>query len=337
MRRSSINARLLLNPLIQTPDNLHPAFTLAGRAATPLRMDLARPPATAHRFGPVDIGVALAMNILWGLNIIAVKVSVDAIAPLTAAFLRQAIVLLVCASALKVVPGRMLALTALGILSGGVFYLVINMSLAVASNVGALAIAGQLGVPFSMLLAVFILRERIHWPRITGIALSLAGVVLLVFDPAAANEHLGLALTALGSFIWAICSLIQRQLIGVPVLTIYAWVGFWGTLVVGAVAAWREPVAMYAIPQLELSTLGFVAFSAIGSTVAGQGAMSWLLQRHSVSAVAPLTLAAPVLSVFTASWYFGTPVTGIMLIGGGVAMLGVAIVTIRTANAGRAA
>lgn len=287
----------------------------------------------AARFGPTDIAVAIAMNILWGLNIIAVKVSVDAISPFTAGLLRQAIVLLVCASSLRIIPGRMLALTALGMLSGGAFYVVINLSLAVSSNVGALAIAGQLGVPFSLLLAVLVLGERIHWPRIAGIALSLAGVALLVFDPAAANEHLGLALTALGSFIWAVCSLLQRRLIGVPVLTIYAWVGFWGTLIVGTVAVWREPLAVAAIPHLTLGTLGFVAFSAIGSTVAGQGAMSWLLQRHSIGVVTPLTLAAPVISVFTASWYFDKPVTAIMLIGGGVAMLGVAIVTIRTARA----
>ncbi|MBY0519466.1 MAG: DMT family transporter, partial [Sphingomonas sp.] len=73
--------------------------------------------------------------------------------------------------------------------------------------------------------------------------------------------------------------------------------------------------------------------SAIGSTVAGQGAMSWLLQRHSIGVVAPMTLATPVISVFTASWYFGTPVTAIMLLGGAMAMVGVAIVTIRTARA----
>lgn len=285
------------------------------------------------RFGLLDLGIVVAMNVLWGLNIVAVKVSVDAIAPLTAAFLRQAIVLLVCGSALRIVPGRMRALTALGILSGGLFYVAINLSLAVSDNVGALAIAGQLGVPFSMLLAVLVLGEKIHWPRMTGIALSLAGVAVLVFDPAAANEKLGLLLTAVASLIWAIGSLLQRSLIGVRVLTIYAWVGLWGTLILGAVALWREPAAMAGIGRLPLGTLAWVAFSAIGSTVIGQGAMSWLLQRHAVGVVAPLTLAAPVISVFTASWYFNSPVTAIMLIGGAMAMLGVAIVTIRTAQA----
>lgn len=290
-------------------------------------------PVKKHAFGARDLVVVVAMNILWGLNLIVVKISVDAISPLTAAFLRQAIVLLVCASALRIIPGKMRALTALGLLSGGAFYIATNLSLSVANNVGALAIAGQLGVPFSLLLTIIVFRERIHAPRITGIALSLAGVVILVFDPAATGEGLGLALTALASFIWAICSVIQRLLIGVRVLTIYAWIGLWGTAILGLTAWWREPAAMAALPVLPLHTLALVAFSAIGSTVLGQGAMSWLLQRHSVGVVTPLTLAAPVISVFTASWYFNTPVTAIMLVGGAMAMLGVAIVTVRTAQA----
>lgn len=296
-------------------------------------MDQATTHARPARFGATDLAVAVGMNILWGLNIIAVKVSVDAISPLTAAFLRQAIVLLVCATALRIVPGRMRALLALGFLSGGAFYLATNLSLAVSNNVGALAIAGQLGVPFSLLLSILIYKERIHLPRMIGIAISLLGVGVLVFDPGAVGEFPGLALTALASLIWAMCSILQRGLVGVRVLTIYAWIGLCGTLTQGIVAWHFEPAAMMAIPQLPLGAIGWVTFSAIGSTVAGQGAMSWLLQRHSIGVVAPMTLATPVISVFTASWYFGTPVTAIMLLGGAMAMVGVAIVTIRTARA----
>jgi O-acetylserine/cysteine efflux transporter len=282
-----------------------------------------------------DFAVVIVMNMMWGLNIIAVKMAVTEISPLTAGFLRQALVLLVCGTWLRIVPGRMVALTALGILVGGLFYVAINLSLAVADNVGALAIAGQLGVPFSMILAIIVFKERIRLPRMAGIALSFAGVVLLVFDPAAAREVPGLALTALASFFWAVGSIIQRYLIGVPVLTIYAWIGLWGSIVMGLLAWQVEPQAMHAIPALPLGALGWVAFSAIGSTVIGQGSMSYLLQRHPISLVTPLTLAAPVISVFAASYYFGTPLTALMLTGGGIAMLGVAIVTIRTARVGR--
>lgn len=288
---------------------------------------------TPRVFGPRDIAVAAGMNILWGLNIIAVKVAVDAVEPLTAAFLRQALVLLICLPGLRIIPGRMPALIALGVLSGAMFYIVVNISLAVADNVSALAIAGQLGVPFSLLLAIVVLKERIRLWRLGGILLSMAGVGLLLFDPRIGDELLGLGLTAIGSFIWAVCSLIQRGLKGVPVLSIYAWIGLIGALLLAPVAWAFEPEAMRAIPQIPLQNMGWILFSALGSTVLGQGAMSWLLQRHPVSTVTPLTLGAPVVSVFAAAAFFGTPLTPLMLLGGTIALGGVAIVTIRTARA----
>lgn len=285
------------------------------------------------RFGPRDILVAAMMNILWGLNIIAVKMGVEATGAFTAAMLRQAIVFVVCASALRIVPGKMRELIGLGFLSGGIFYIFVNWSLAVSENVSALAIAGQLGVPFSLILAVVFLGERIHVARIVGIALSFLGVVLLVFDPAAGKEVLGIALTAAGSFVWALSSLIQRRMRGVRVLTIYAWMGFVGTITLLPLTIWQEPEVLAALPRLPLRDFGWIAFSAIGSTICGHGAMSWLLQRHPITTVVPLTLAAPVISVIVASLFFATPLTPIMIAGGTIALIGVAIVTIRTARA----
>ena len=280
-----------------------------------------------------DFAAAAAMNLMWGLNLIAVKMGVDLVAPMTAGWLRQMMVLIICLPALKIVPGRMRELLLLGILSGGCFYILVNFSLAVTDNVSALAIAGQLGAPFSLILAIIFLGERVQKYRIAGMALSFLGVMLLVFDPAAVNEEAGIALTAGASLVWAVCSLIQRRLIGVPVLTIYAWVGLIGSLVLLPIAYVVEPVNFASIPALPLSTFGWILFSALGSTVIGQGAMSLLLQRHPVSSVVPLTLLTPVISVIVAAYYFHTRLSPAMIAGGLIVMVGVAIVTIRTAKA----
>jgi O-acetylserine/cysteine efflux transporter len=280
-----------------------------------------------------DLAIAAAMNLMWGLNLIAVKMGVDLTAPLTAGWLRQVMVLIICLPALKIIPGKMRELLLLGFLSGALFYIFINFSLAVSNNVSALAIAGQLGVPFSLILAIIFLGERVQKYRMIGMGLSFVGVILIVFDPAAIDEGAGIALTAAGSLVWAICSLIQRRLIGVPVLTIYAWVGLIGSIILLPIAYFVEPESLKSVPQLPLSTFGWILFSALGSTVIGQGAMSLLLQRHPVSSVVPLTLLTPVISVIVAAYYFKTPLTPIMIIGGLIVMAGVAIVTIRTAMA----
>jgi O-acetylserine/cysteine efflux transporter len=142
-----------------------------------------------HKFGGYDVLVAIAMNVMWGLNLIAVKVGVDLVQPLTAAWLRQVMVLLICLPALRLIEGRMRELVVLGLLSGALFYIIVNISMAVSTNVSALAIAGQLGAPFSLILAVIFLGERVHKYRIAGMALAFVGVVLVVFDPHAIDEH----------------------------------------------------------------------------------------------------------------------------------------------------
>jgi O-acetylserine/cysteine efflux transporter len=280
-----------------------------------------------------DFFAAGVMNLCWGLNLIAVKMAVDLMAPMTAAWLRQVFVLIICLPALKVVPGKMRSLLALGTLSGGVFYIAVNFSMQVSDNVAALAIAGQLGAPFSLILAVVFLGERIARVRVAGMLLSFAGVVLLVFDPAAIDEKAGLALTAFASLVWAICSLILRGMKGVPILTIYAWVGLTGSTILLPIAWFTEPESMKHVHDLPLSSFGWLLFSALGSTVIGQGIMSSLLQRHDVSTIVPLTFGAPVIAVIASAWWFSRPLTGVTIVGGLIVMAGVVIVTVRTASA----
>ncbi len=284
-----------------------------------------------NRLDARDLAVAFAINIVWGLNIIAVKLSVLAIPPFTAALLRQSIILLFCISFLRIVPGRMRLLLALGAIAGGLFLVLVNLSLVVSTNVGALAIAGQLGAPFSLILAVIFLGDRIGLVRVFGMALSMIGCGVLVFDPHLGDDWLGLLLTVGASLAWAIGSLLQRRLAGVPVLTIYAWIGLGGVITLTPLALAFEPGALADLRHAPVAALGCVAFSALGSTLMGQGGMAWLLQRHPVSSVIPLTLGAPVIAVTASSLAFATPITAVMIAGGTLALAGVAIVTMRTA------
>ena len=57
------------------------------------------------------------------------------------------------------------------------------------------------------------------WLLGEGPMIVVLGVAILVFDPAVVHELPGIALTVLASAIWAISSLIQRNLKGVPVMT----------------------------------------------------------------------------------------------------------------------
>lgn len=283
-------------------------------------------------FGSRDICAVMAINFLWGCNIIAVKMAVEATSPFAAGGMRMLLVLLICLPFLRLVPGRMAMVLGLGVLQGGAFLTFINLAMLLSDNVSALAIAGQLSVPFALVLGVIFLGERIALPRIAGTALAFGGIVLLLFDPDLVNETAALALMAVSSLCWALGSLIQRRLTDVPVLTIFAWIGVVGAVMLFTMSALLEPGAFARLPQLPLRDLGWILFSALGSTVLGHGGITWLLQRHPISTVLPLTLAAPVVSVVAASLWFDNHLTPMMIIGGLVAMTGVAIITIRSAR-----
>ncbi|MEI6418077.1 MAG: DMT family transporter [Sphingomonadales bacterium] len=281
---------------------------------------------------PLHLAFILFIDLVWAGNIIAVKVAVDAAGPLTAVLLRYGIVALVCLPWLKWLPGRMLMLIGTGLVAGALFMGLGALGFAVADNISALAIAGQLGVPFSLILAVLVDKERIRWPRTVAIILSFAGVVVMGFDKAILHESLGLWLTVAACFCWAAGNLLFRRMQGVPVLTIHAWLSTISLPPLLLAALWLEPQGLAAIPALPWPVWVAAAYSALLSSLLGHGGMTWLFQRYPVGVVSPLTLPTPLLSVSMAVLVFHTPITVQMVLGGILTLVGVAIITLRTAR-----
>ena len=282
---------------------------------------------------PRDIALIILVDCIWAFNLVAVKLAVTAVAPITAVMLRYVILLAVCLPWLRWLPGRMGTILLTGVVAGAVFMGLGGLSFALATNLAALAIAAQLGVPFSLLLAILIFRERIHWPRMAAIALSFAGVAIMGFDPDIFNEWLAVLLTLVAALAWAAGNLLFRKLKGVPVLTIHAWLALISVPVLAVGSLVFEPGALATVPGLRWDTWGWLTYSAIGASLIGHGSMSWLFQRYPVSVVSPLTLPTPVLSVIVAVVVFGTPVSLQMVAGGILTLAGIAIITLRTARA----
>jgi O-acetylserine/cysteine efflux transporter len=221
---------------------------------------------------------------------------------------------------------------ATGVITGALQFGLGAYSYQVATNLSALAIAGQLGVPLSLILAIVIDGERIAWKRTLGILLAIAGVMLLVFDPRIVDERLGIFLTFGAALCWAIGNLMFRRLAGIPVLTLYGWQAIVSIPLLLAASALFEPGAIAALPQVPLSAFGWIAYSAIAASLVGHAGMSWLLQRYPVTLITPFTLPTPLLAVVFATLAYGTPVTPLMWVGGLLTIAGVAIITLRSAK-----
>ena len=278
------------------------------------------------------LALILLIDLIWAFNIVPLKLAVDAAGPLTAVTLRYVIVLVACLPWLRWLPGRMRWVLVTGVIAGALFMGLGGLAFALADNVSALAVAGQLGVPFSLILAVVIYKERIRWPRITAVALCFAGVAVMGFDPAIARESLALWLTVVASLCWAMGNLLFRKLVGVPVMTIHAWLAAVSVPILAGTALVFEPQRLAAVGNLSWQVWACLAYSGLASSLLGHGGMTWLLQRYPVATVSPLTLPTPLLSVIIAVIAFDTPITVQMLIGGALTLIGVAVITLRTAR-----
>ena len=238
----------------------------------------------------------LLIDLIWAFNIVPVKLAVEAAGPLTAVTLRYVIVLVACLPWLRWLPGRMRWVLITGVVAGALFMGLGGLAFAVADNVSALAIAGQLGVPFSLILAVIVYKERIRWPRMTAVALCFAGVGVMGFDPAIAHESLALWLTVAASLCWAIGNLLFRKLANVPVMTIHAWLAAVSVPILAATALIFEPQRLAAVGDLSWQVWACLAYSGLASSLLGHGGMTWLFQRYPVATVSPLTLPTPLFS-----------------------------------------
>jgi O-acetylserine/cysteine efflux transporter len=278
------------------------------------------------------IAFILLIDLLWAFNIIAIKESVLAMPPLLAVALRYIVVLLVCASSLRIVPGRMRLVLFTGLLTGAVQFGLGSYSYHVATNLSALAIAGQIGVPLSLILAILIDGECISWKRTLGIVLAVSGVVLLVFDPRIVDERLGILLTLAAACCWAAGNLLFKRLSGIPVLTLYGWQGAIAIPTLLLASALFEPGGIRALPDVPLVAFAWVTYTAVAASLVGHAGISWLVQRYPVTLITPFTLPTPLLAVAFATLYYGTPITPLMLVGGALTLVGVAIITLRTAR-----
>lgn len=282
---------------------------------------------------PIHIAFILLIDLIWAGNIVAIKFTVNAMPPLLSVMLRYAMVLAICLPFMRWVPGRMRLIGITGFIGGALAMGLGALSFAKAYNVSALAIAGQLGVPFSLLLAILFYRERIRWIRMTGILLSFAGVAVMVFDPRIFDERLAILLTIGGSFAWAVGTLLFRQLRALHPLNVHGWLALISIPLLALASYYEEPGALGQIAAIAPSTWGWLAYSAIGASVIGHAGMSYLFRHYPVTTVSPMTLPTPLLSVVVATVVLGTPVTIEMVIGGLLTMAGIAIITLRTANA----
>ena len=271
--------------------------------------------------------LALLANVGWGFNFIAGKIGADHFQPLFFTSIRFAILFLLMLPWLKPAPGYMWPLLRVAFLLGVVHFGMMFIGLAAGANIASIAITTQLYVPFSALLALLFLKEKLTVRKTVAIVMALTGVMIIGFDPIV-FRHLDAVLWVTGAaFVMAVATILMRQCPNLGVFRLQAWIALvaWPSLL--ALSLLFESQQLQLVTSSPLTDFWTPLYSAVGASIVGHGIVYFLLGRYPVSSVTPLLLLAPILAALFGILFFGDTLGWRLIVGGSITLFGILLVT----------
>jgi drug/metabolite transporter (DMT)-like permease len=277
-----------------------------------------------------DFAILLGVCLVWSLNNVVSKLAVTHIGapPLFYAAARFAVVVAATLPWLLPAPRPLWRFVVVGLLMGGGTFALVFIGLKTASP-SEVAIVSQIGVPITTLLSVVFLGERIRWRRGLGIALTLAGALLVMWDPRGVRPSVGVLLIAASTVCGSVGAVMMKQTPGVSPMRFQAWVGFSSLWPLAALSVVMEHGQTAVITQSFLPFAAAVLFSGLIVSVIGHTAYYGLIQRHEVNLLQPLTLMTPLITIGLGVLITHDRFDARMALGAGIALLGVLIIALR--------
>lgn len=287
---------------------------------------------------PRDFLALSAVCLIWGLNFVVSKWLVVGdgpggsylgAPPLFLAGFRFGVVALVLSPMLRPVPKQLLGVAAVGVCMGALNFGLLFVGLQYATP-SAAAVTIQLVPVFTTILSVIFLGETVGWRRAGGIVLAIIGVVLIAYDPETFALSLGVVLVTGAAFSGSVSNIVIKRIDNIGPWRMQAWMGLvsaplllsgsllfeHGQFEAIASGGWRFAVGM-AHTIFLVSMGGFAVFYV-------------MLRRYEASVVAPLTLMAPLWGMGFGVMLYGDAPTWRLFVGGAMAIVGVAVIAIRS-------
>jgi O-acetylserine/cysteine efflux transporter len=274
---------------------------------------------------PFHVALAVLTALVWGCTFVFIKWGLDVFPPLTFAALRFA-----CASLPFLLIYRSPGVAWTWIIGIGMFLGV--------GQFGLLFTGMKLGMPpgltssvvqthafFTVLFAIVFLKERPRWQNVTGLALALAGLVVIAGNLGAV-PLIPFLLVVGGAACWGVANILTRQAHADNALRLIVWVSLIPPIPL-LLLSWsteggdRIVQSFQHVTWLAVASLAVVSF---GATNLAFGLWSYLLRKHRAAVVAPYALLVPLFGLSSSMIAVGEKLGPAKWIGSGLIVAGIA-------------
>lgn len=279
---------------------------------------------------PRDFLLMLLICIAWALNAIMSKVVISSwhVPPIFFAAARFGVLVLVTLPWLLPVPKDIRRVATIGLMMGAINFTLLFIALkTVTPSVASIVV--QAGVPFTTILSVFMLDERISWRRGGGIMLTLTGILLVVWKPGFEFSW-GVWLVLASTFGASLGSVMMKQVEDVGPIHFQAWVGMvsFVPLTLGTAIFEQDQFSIAAAAGWPF--IGVIVFAALIVSIFAHGNFYTLIRRYDANLIVPLTLMNPLFTFGLAAIFTGDRFDLRTGIGAALAMGGVFFIASRS-------
>ncbi|MHC8604535.1 DMT family transporter [Arenicellales bacterium IMCC58067] len=279
-----------------------------------------------------ELLLALLVPLTWALGFTVAKAALDEFPPLLLMSMRFFIAGLILVWFVPIPRHCLKDLFWISLVGSTVQYGLTFTGLSmIDASLGGIIV--QLEVPFSVLLAVIIFRERPGLLRIIGMTVSFIGIALIAGKPSLSDQLEGILLTASGALVWAIGQIMYKRISSqIDGLTGIAWIGVIAApqMLIGSMIF--ETGQVDALMNASWVGWASVVYLGLIMTVVGYGIWFTVLARNPVSHVMPVLLVLPVFTVIFSMLLLGERPSLEVLLGGITILAGVSLIVFSKSN-----
>ena len=276
---------------------------------------------------PADFLIAVLVPVIWGMGFVVAKAAMSHFSPILLMALRFTLTAACLYYFFRPPPGIARQLFWISLISAALQYsLTFNGVRGIDAGTAALLV--QLEVPFGLIMAWLAFGDRISARQIIGILIAFAGALLIIGEPRLEGDLIYAFMVIGGAFTWAVGQIMIKKLGDVGGFHLLSGVAIFAAPQL-FIASWLfEDNQIEQVTSASMAAWGAVVYLGLVMTALGYGLWYRLLGRYSVNQTMPFLLLLPVTSVFGGIFFLGETLTTKIAIGGGLAIAGVALITL---------
>ena len=186
----------------------------------------------------------------------------------------------------------------------------------------------QMEVPFGVIFAYFMLKEKPTFRALIGITIAFIGVYILTGSPNLDGKFFGIALTILGSAIWALGQVIVKPLSKeINPLALVAWLALFSGPILISLSAIIDGNTINYLTKASFDHWLIAIYIGFFMQPITYGCFYYVLKNNPLYKVLPVvTMGIPPTGLLAAIFLLGEKPTAELFIGGAIIIFGVIMI-----------